>query len=260
MKNIFTLALLATCLFSLSVFSQNYVAQYNSVSNGGFAVLFSSTLYIPENGNKSFLIDYTQRKEVEEKEETIDFDADGNPIYSVTIDSGHSKELFIFDANEKTVHYNQMVGAKQFIVKDTPPQIQWNITNDTREVAGKKAVKATCTFRGRNWTAWFAPDIPVYGGPWKLQGLPGLIIEAQDDTNRYAFSLSDFREVKEEINSTLPEKTAEITLHRFCTLEEEHEEALAMQMRAHMPRDISMTTETMRDGLELIYEWEENNK
>ena len=81
MKNIFTLALLATCLFSLSVFSQNYVAQYNFVSNGGFAVVFSSTLYLPENGNKSFLIDYTQRKEVEEKEETIDLDADGNWIY-----------------------------------------------------------------------------------------------------------------------------------------------------------------------------------
>lgn len=257
MKNNFKITLLITCFFSLSIFSQNYVAKYNFVSNGGFSAVFSSTLYLPENGNKSFLIDYSQRKILGDIREDSGFDNYGNPVHIVTIDNGIDKELFVFDQEEKTVSYNQTVGSKQFIVKDALPAIKWTITNETKEVESRKLVKATCTFRGRNWTAWFAPDISVYAGPWKLQGLPGLIIEAKDDTNRYEFALSDFREVKEETKVFLPEKTDEISLQKFCELEKEHEEAISMKLRANMSRAETLTTETMRDGLELIYEWEE---
>jgi GLPGLI family protein len=32
-------------------------------------------------------------------------------------------------------------------------------------------------FRGRNYYAWYAPDIAVYSGPWKLNGFtPGMIL------------------------------------------------------------------------------------
>jgi GLPGLI family protein len=36
-------------------------------------------------------------------------------------------------------------------------------------------------FKGRGYTAWYAPSITNMEGPWKLGGLPGMILEAYDD-------------------------------------------------------------------------------
>ena len=47
--------------------------------------------------------------------------------------------------------------------------------------------KATATYRGREYTAWFTAQIPVSHGPWKLRGLPGLILEVTEETGKYGF-------------------------------------------------------------------------
>lgn len=64
---------------------------------------------------------------------------------------------------------------------------EWEMTDETKEVLGYQCFKATADFRGRRWTAWFAPEIPIQDGPWKLCGLPGLILEAEDSGNVYHF-------------------------------------------------------------------------
>lgn len=47
--------------------------------------------------------------------------------------------------------------------------------------------KATCTFRGREYTAWFCVDIPISNGPWKFGGLPGLILKVYDKDHLFVF-------------------------------------------------------------------------
>jgi GLPGLI family protein len=66
---------------------------------------------------------------------------------------------------------------------------QWSITSDTNTVCGFKAQKATCDFGGRSWIAWFSPDIPYSDGPYKFNGLPGLIVKLYDTRNHYIFEL-----------------------------------------------------------------------
>ena len=68
-------------------------------------------------------------------------------------------------------------------VKDHTPKIDWNISSETKDIGKFTANKATAHFRGRDYTAWFTPEIPLPIGPWKMQGLPGLILEAYD-TNK----------------------------------------------------------------------------
>ena len=70
--------------------------------------------------------------------------------------------------------------------------------DSTREVLGYTCQQATADFRGRRWTAWFATDIPVSDGPWKLSGLPGLILEAYDEGQQHVFTAVGLERVKDE--------------------------------------------------------------
>lgn len=64
---------------------------------------------------------------------------------------------------------------------------EWEISDESKEIIGYQCFKATTDYRGRRWTAWFTPEIPVQDGPWKLCGLPGLILEASDNHNEFHF-------------------------------------------------------------------------
>ncbi|HAJ98703.1 MAG TPA: hypothetical protein DCM62_01625 [Bacteroidales bacterium] len=80
-----------------------------------------------------------------------------------------------------------------------PLQIfQWQILPDTMKVFGYAVQKATTSFAGRDWVAWFAPEIPISDGPYKFNGLPGLIVLLHDTRNHFRFSLSSFSSIKSE--------------------------------------------------------------
>ena len=74
----------------------------------------------------------------------------------------------------------------------------WTMGDSTREVLGYTCQQATADFRGRRWTAWFTTDIPISDGPWKLGGLPGLILEAYDEGQQHVFTAVGLERVKDE--------------------------------------------------------------
>ena len=76
-----------------------------------------------------------------------------------------------------------------YVIKEDTPTFQWIITDSTKTVCGYACQLATTDFRGRSYKAWFTPEIPISDGPWKLSGLPGLILEAYDTQNHYHYTL-----------------------------------------------------------------------
>jgi GLPGLI family protein len=75
-------------------------------------------------------------------------------------------------------------------------KIQWEIfPNDTRELLGYNCKKATCKFRGREYEAWYAPDIPINKGPYKFSGLPGLILRITDKLKQIQFACDDIERI-----------------------------------------------------------------
>jgi GLPGLI family protein len=83
---------------------------------------------------------------------------------------------------------------------------QWELSNEKSEVAGYRCMKAQTVFLGRTWTAWFTPDIPVSDGPWKLCGLPGLILTAEDEEGDYQFHCIEIVQPKEAPSIRLPKR------------------------------------------------------
>jgi len=69
----------------------------------------------------------------------------------------------------------------------------WNLMDDTMTVCGYSCNKAIATFGGRQWTAWYAPEIALSDGPWQLYGLPGLILKAVDSTGEHCFEAISIR-------------------------------------------------------------------
>lgn len=59
-------------------------------------------------------------------------------------------------------------------------EMEWTIVEDsTKNILGYECVMAVTDYHGREWQAWFTPEIPVDDGPWKFHGLPGMILNAQ---------------------------------------------------------------------------------
>jgi GLPGLI family protein len=62
------------------------------------------------------------------------------------------------------------------IVKDDIYKINWDLINEEKLILGYQCQKAICTFRGRSYEAFFAKTIPISNGPFKFDGLPGMIL------------------------------------------------------------------------------------
>ena len=78
-------------------------------------------------------------------------------------------------------------------------KIQWEIQNEAKEIAGYQVQKATTNFAGRDYIAWFTPEIPLSDGPYKFAGLPGLIVEIRDTDDEYIFEFTGFEELADPL-------------------------------------------------------------
>lgn len=74
-------------------------------------------------------------------------------------------------------------------MKDYPqqtPHIEWSLQPEEKQVCGYRCHRAIGTYGGREWSVWYTPEIPYAYGPWKLSGLPGMILYATD-SNFFTF-------------------------------------------------------------------------
>ena len=92
---------------------------------------------------------------------------------------GSGAEYYEFP-NEKKLARKEPLVMENYLIEDAMPAIDWKISSDTATYGGLHCQKATSHFKGRDYTAWFCPDMPLHVGPWKLNGLPGVIVEAYD--------------------------------------------------------------------------------
>lgn len=79
--------------------------------------------------------------------------------------------------------------GKTYVIEDSIRAQDWKIMNDLKEVAGHVCMNAswTDTLKDQTIVVWFALDIPHSGGPERLCGLPGLILEV--DVNDGALTM-----------------------------------------------------------------------
>ena len=82
----------------------------------------------------------------------------------------------------------EMIFPYDFDGKEETPEIQWTLSDDTLHVSNYLCQKATTTFRGLTWQVYFTEEIPSSAGPWRLRGLPGLIVRAESGAHSFVLT------------------------------------------------------------------------
>ena len=101
-----------------------------------------------------------------------------DPAKRLPASTGNLDEIYRNLEQGKFTTYSTVVGTHYLITEDVVIP-EWTMYEDsTITVLGMECKKATTNFRGRYWEVWYTEDIPISQGPWKLCGLPGMILKA----------------------------------------------------------------------------------
>lgn len=112
----------------------------------------------------------------------------GSPIVVVTSRQLNKEIIYQIPEENKLIEIDR-IGFQDYKIENEFSKIKWVIDQDVKIINDYHCQKATGNFGGRFYIAWFASELPYKYGPWKLCGLPGLILEARDLTNRIVFEL-----------------------------------------------------------------------
>lgn len=256
-KILFFLCLFITLFHSYSQQQFNYNFHIDETVREG-------TLFYNVNENTAVYLDkISSMKTVANKNDVNDVDDDTSSV-GVSF-NGNLDFYFLKDKSEVLFTYNLL--KNNYLVEDKLPKTDWVLTSEKRVIEDLICYKATTTFRGRNWTAWYSPDIPIMYGPWKFYGLPGIIVEIKEDTNRFAFVLTGYslnsKSIVPKINpkdfkKVSMKKMAEITDEAYDNLLNTLSNSDSGEVKVVLVEEKSKTEDD--HGIEAIYEWEEQEK
>lgn len=77
------------------------------------------------------------------------------------------------------------IDNEESIVKEDMNLFKWELSSQIDTILTYACRKAKCTFRGRRYEVWFTTDLPFRAAPWKVHGLPGVILKLAVDDDYY---------------------------------------------------------------------------
>jgi len=183
MKNILLASLL---FFIINLNAQTIKVEYEVILNRNTFIRSTKCNYdlIISNNKSIYYNDYNNINVfpyIDWKPEVVR-DIDGKKTIKVSdnILVAITQDYFYKDYNIDTLLYNDISGKKKMILGESINLFNWEIIPESDTIIlNYKCQKAICNFRGRDYEAFFSSDIVNYGGPWKFDGLPGLILSVR---------------------------------------------------------------------------------
>ncbi|GHS86711.1 hypothetical protein FACS1894201_07690 [Bacteroidia bacterium] len=149
---------------------------------------------------------------------------------TVTI-SKDVKKLYLNRQNQLVLIYTDNDKSEKVVV-DSIQQIKWKyLTDSTKTVAGYTCSMAEAAFRGNVYTVWYAPEIKSSFGPWKLNGCPGLILEATRDDKILSFYATKLSVEKNSVIASLEDRETQTY--------QEYRQDIINRANANIERDVA---------------------
>ena len=144
--------------------------------------------YMVFNKEQSYYVtakDSLERGEIIHKEKITENEDGSGGVISSGMQVDKQGQQVVYSIRKNTM-WSNLIYKEPIYVKEIAPKINWEIEKETKKIGVFMCKKATTNFRGRDYTAWFTIEVALPFGPWKLNGLPGLILEAYD-TNKNVY-------------------------------------------------------------------------
>lgn len=172
---------------------------------------------------------------------------------------GHEVNLYVVRDND-TFKVWDMVYHEYRKYSEPIEERNWKIMGDTtKNILGYECIMATADYHGRHWTVWFTPEIPVDAGPWKLLGLPGLILEASDTTGHHHFTANGIQSTEMNITQVYEpypyEKTSRKKFLELCRFRYDNVQGMSdLHFGGNGPRltPEKITYEKGKEGYDLL--------
>ncbi len=166
---------------------------------------------------KTYVLTFNKTESVYKEEEKLE--APGGNSRGLMMMSSFTAGKQYKNVKDQQFLQDQEFFGKQFLIKDTLPQLEWKMESETKQIGKYTCFKATAVkkvdemdfsnMRRRNRdndekkevakdstktdnpfdeievpkevivTAWYTPQVPINQGPGEYWGLPGLILEVQ---------------------------------------------------------------------------------
>ncbi|NAW51583.1 GLPGLI family protein [Elizabethkingia argentiflava] len=162
--------------------------------------------------NKSIYQDYTKVEQdsiYQERFEKMRKSGIFDPDFSKNMKSPKISYVIHKHYPSMKVQYIEMIMSVEkasYISYSEELKFNWKIDSEQTKIGDYRVQKATTEFGGRRWTAWFSTDFPFQDGPYKFNGLPGLIIKIEDEGKNYSWVLQANKKLSDYQEQTYIEK------------------------------------------------------
>ena len=198
---------------------------------------------IQKMNQKTFILNFD--KKTSTYKEDIQLDAPSPQVGSsgvmvMSFGGSGNGSVYFKNINEKRFVNQTEIMGKRFLVKDSLPNYQWELSTETKNIGNYTCYKATFTREVEDikmvfedgeskedkikktvtTTAWYTPQVPVSNGPDNYQGLPGLILEINDG-ERLIVCTEIILNPSEKIEVKAPEKGEIVSQEAYDKIQEE---------------------------------------
>lgn len=177
------------------------------------------------------------------------------------------KNYYVRDLKQKTDSlanfiFNDEAAGRMYLVSDVVKIPKWTILKDKKKkILGYECLQAKTKFRGREYTAYYTPEIPISAGPFKFFGLPGMILEiGEDNASSNLWKAVEIDKKPGHLNEKMfaDSSIPRIQMKEWVRLKDEELNKWRGKLSADMPANIKVEKSAgKRFSTEKTFEWEE---
>lgn len=115
---------------------------------------------------------------------------EASPLMLSALKKARFEEGILIDkqTNKETIQRTAGL-SKKYQYKEDCPTLKWEMLERDTVIAGYHCNKARTSLFGRDYIAWYSPEVDMPYGPYKFNGLPGLVFQVVDTQENFEFIL-----------------------------------------------------------------------